>query len=435
MNEETEFTPERSTRWVAGIVVGATCFYFLIFAEFALLELATPLLAEEPWRLRGLLLALAAGGVLGSLGAARRFNLFRWQQQLSWALRGCALGAALALAVPSWPGLLAAAGLSGLSLGALTVILATGLRPTIGTAKLGLVIGGGTGGAYALSNVPWVFAATAQNQTVMAALVVAGASILSPWLAPQEPSSLHQGSYRAGALLRWTGILLMLVWLDSAVFYVIQHQSDLQAATWQGAGHRLTNAAIHLGLAVVAGWWLDRGGRMGLVLVAFLALTAGALLLNSGLRGGAGWVYAAGVSVYSVVLVYYPARSGRAWVAAGVYIVAGWLGLALGIGMAQNLGEVPPAFLAVAGAVIGLLVLWQAGQGRAVAVVGLGLVGWVTSPEVAAGASRLGSLPEGRALHLAAGWIHDDPRYVRSGTADEYRWVKSTIHHSTPPCA
>ncbi len=66
-----------------------------------------------------------------------------------------------------------------------------------------------------------------------------------------------------------------------------------------------------------------------------------------------------GVSLYSVALVAYPsllssatstAQRGRQ--AGWIYAIAGWIGSALGIGMGQNLGHVPPAFVAVASAVV-----------------------------------------------------------------------------------
>lgn len=113
--------------------MGAVYFYFLIFAEFALLELAQPLMAGEAWRLRGLMMSLGVGGLLGSGWAVWRFSLVRRQQQLSWGFRACAVGAALALSAQAWGMMVGVALICGGSLGWLTVILAAGLRPVIGT--------------------------------------------------------------------------------------------------------------------------------------------------------------------------------------------------------------------------------------------------------------------------------------------------------------
>ena len=74
-------------------------------------------------------------------------------------------------------------------------------------------------------------------------------------------------------------------------------------------------------------------------------------------------LYTAGVSAYSVALVYYPARGGRAWLAAALLAIAGWLGLALGIGMAQDLNRLPVWFVLGACAVVtGLLAIRHRGR-------------------------------------------------------------------------
>ena len=69
--------------------------------------------------------------------------------------------------------------------------------------------------------------------------------------------------------------------------------------------------------------------------------------------------YPIGVSLYSVALVAYPALLGpatsmaeRGRQAGWLYAIAGWSGSAMGIGMGQNLGYVPPLFVLGAGAVI-----------------------------------------------------------------------------------
>jgi cytochrome c oxidase cbb3-type subunit 2 len=80
--------------------------------------------------------------------------------------------------------------------------------------------------------------------------------------------------------------------------------------------------------------------------------------------------YTVGVSLYSVALLYVPARSGRVRTAALVFAVAGWIGSALGIGMAQDLARVPAAFVIMAGlVVVGGLVWRQRLTRRAAATV------------------------------------------------------------------
>ncbi|WP_221031396.1 cbb3-type cytochrome c oxidase subunit II [Actomonas aquatica] len=435
----TEFTPEKSALIAAGAVIAATYFYFLIYAEFALLELAKPVVGDEAWRLRGLMFALGAGGLIGSIWAAKRFNVLSLQARLSWSLRGCAVGAALALGSQNWALLLVSALVSGGALGALTVNLATSLRPVIGTSKLGWVIGWGTGLAYLLCNVPWVFEASPRLQTIMAAVVAASASVFSPFLAPQEPSVSPEREYAPSGLLRWVGVLLMLVWLDSAAFFVIQHEAGLKEQTWVGAAQLWGNGVVHLGLALLAGRLLDRGVRVALPVVAFALLAAGCLLLGDGGSGLAAWFYAAGVSLYSVVLVYYPARGGRAWQAAVVYGLAGWVGSALGIGMAQDLARVPGAFLVVAGVVIAVMVGWRwkalrAAAMVAVIVVGMGVVGAEVRAEVIGDKEKEVAVALGREVYIAEGCIHCHSQYLRpSVPAERAEAAGLTVEPGEPP--
>ena len=436
---ETEFVPQRSTLIAAGAVIAATYFYFLIFAQFALLELAEPLMGEETWRLRSLMLLLGGGGLAGSLLAALRFDVLRIQGRLSWSFRGCAVGAALALGASTWSLLLLAALVSGAALGALTVNLAASLRPVIGTKELGWVIGVGTGVAYALCNVPGIFEAGPKLQTILAAVVTATASVLSPFLMPQEPSISSESDYRTSGLMRWVGILAMLVWLDSAAFYVIQHEAALQAQTWQGAAQLWTLAIVHLSGALLAGWLLDRKWRTGLVVAAYVLLAGGCLMLARGNGLVASIAYAAGVSLYSVVLVYFPARSGWVWVAALTYGVAGWVASAMGIGMAQDLQRVPGEFLLGAGVVIVALGLWQWRASRAVAVLlGLWLGAGVPVDGLAgmplSEANNAVVVQRGREVYIGEGCIHCHSQYLRPTVEWELRQGEGILRDAgTPP--
>ena len=410
---ETQFTPPRSALIAAGLVIGATYFYFLIFAEFALLELAAPLAGEEPWRLRGLMLALGVGGLAGSAWSALWFDVLKIQARLSWSFRGCAVGAALALSASVWPVLMIAAVVSGVALGALTVQLAASLRPVIGTSRLGWVIGIGTGAAYALCNVPWVFEAGARTQTILAAVVAAMASVASPFLMPQEPSVSPESDYSGKGLLRWVGILLVLVWLDSAAFYVIQHTPELHDATWGGSAHLWANAVTHLVVAVAAGAWMDRGARVSIPTVGFGLLALGCAALGTVLTRQASLLYAAGVSLYSVALVYYPARSGRAWHGAVVYGVAGWVGSALGIGMAQDMDGVPGLFLGLAGAVVVAMVLWRWRVHGTLVLVGAMSAIMPKASAAQENEKENDALIRGREVYIAEGCIHCHSQYLR----------------------
>ena len=92
--DHTEFRATRGDLIAAVAAIAATYFYFLIFAEFSLIELARPL-ANTPERLRLLMAVLGMSGVVGSLLAAWRFRLDRLSRTLGNAFRACAVAAAL----------------------------------------------------------------------------------------------------------------------------------------------------------------------------------------------------------------------------------------------------------------------------------------------------------------------------------------------------
>ncbi len=124
-------------------LVAATYIYFLLFAEFALLQLAAPFpLAQH----RAVLAALGLGGIAGSLLAGRFFRLTALHRHLSGGFGGCAAAVALSLTGPhQFLPLAAGALFTGAALGWLTVTLASGLSALAPPGKLGLVCGLGTG--------------------------------------------------------------------------------------------------------------------------------------------------------------------------------------------------------------------------------------------------------------------------------------------------
>ena len=408
--------PERSRRAVLAAVgaIAATYVYFLLFAEFALLWLAAPQVAAG-WPLRFVMGSLGAGGIAGSLAAARLFRPARFRRALAGGFLATALAATLALAATRGEMLVAAAALVGLALGWLTVTLAAGLRSALGLPRLGLACGAGTGLAYAACNLPAVFNAPPAAQTWLAIGAVAAGAALTPWLEVRPVDVETAGDHRRGPAAAWLVLLLALVWLDSAAFYIIQHTPALKDATWAGAWTLGGNALVHLAAAVAAGLALDRG------YAARLCGLAGALLIGAclALRGGTAWAavaYTAGVSLYSTVLVYYPARGARPGLAALVYAAAGWGGSALGIGMAQDLRRVPAWFLALAAAAIAAALL---GRRRATAA-GL-LFAALALPALRADDDA--QIRLGREVYVAEGCIHCHSQYVRPGVAEDVaRW-------------
>ncbi len=415
--------------WFAAVVAtAATYFYFLIFAEFAFLEIATTVTAGAS-QLRLLLAALGIGGVAGAILGARRFRPDRARAHLQWTLRACAAAALLAFVATSPAAILVAALSAGLSLGWLTVTLAATLRAAAGPVHTGLCIGLGTGLAYAACNVPALFQATPRNQALAAVAVAALASFTPRWMhtASESPPASPNSEYTPLALTRWIAVLLALVWMDSAVFYIIQHAPALRAATWGDPASLYFNAITHLVASVLAGVALDRHRRGAVAITAVGALAIACLVLRGTLPGlaWAGLGYAAGVSLYSALLVEFPARSGNPRIAAAMFALAGWGGSALGIGMAQDLGGIPIPFVILAPATVLAALAWRAAILRRIALGAALLVGVSALPsrgaDTAVDADPL--ITRGREVYIAEGCIHCHSQFVRPRAPDDVeRW-------------
>lgn len=426
MTDRDRNRPRRARlSWVAAsAAVAATYVYFLIFAQFAFLEMVRTHAAAD---LRLVMGAMGAGGVAGAFIAAIIFSAARQRVMLTWTFRAGAVIALLAAgAVTTVPFVVVAAGV-GLALGALTVTLAASLRGATGGSRLGLAIGVGTGLAYALCNLPGVFEASPRAQAFGAALVVAGASFL-PWAISWQPVEARTtGDFSRWGVGRWVIVLLALVGMDSAAFYIVQHTVELRAATWSGPVALLGNALVHLGAALTAGAMLDRGRAGVVAALATGALVAACLVLNGVLPAliPAAWAYTAGVSLYSTVLVEYPARSGRPGVAAVVFAVAGWVGSALGIGMAQDLARIPLSFVVVAGGavMVALIARAKALRARTVAVAAVVLA----AGDVQASDDEAAWVGRGREVYIAEGCLHCHSQYVRPRVKEDVeRWGPAT---------
>lgn len=409
---------QRSGTIAAVGAVAAAYVYFLVFAEFALLRLAETRAAE--WPLRAVMAVLGAGGVAGSVAAWRGWSAARARGRLAAGFLVAAAGAGAALAARNGGIFVAATAVVGVALGAVTVTLAAMLRVSAG-ATLGRVCGAGTGLAYALCNVPAVFAARAETQTGWAIGAALGGAVAARWLRADEAERETTGEFGRSGVAGWVVVLLALVWMDSAAFWVIQHTENLRAGTWTGAWRLWGNAAVHLAAALAAGWALDRGAAGRVIAAAGAGLLAACALLSAGGSATmAAVLYTAGVSLYSTALVWYPARSGRAGVAALVYAVAGWGGSALGIGMAQDRAGIPVAFVMVA-AVVLAAAMWGRrkffGAGALIVVVAGGLGATDARAQEAALVAR------GREVYVAEGCVNCHSQYVRPGvTTDVERW-------------
>ena len=352
----SEFQPQKKAIVAAGITVAATYAYFLLFAQFGFLKALQVATGGEPGVMKTVMGVMGFGGIAGSFLAAKIFNLKRSRRMLVGGFAVSAMAAGWSLVGGTLGTFFLIASLVGLGVGLTTVTLAGMLRRVLGERRLGITIGLGTGLAYGFCNLPVIFAASPAAQAWWSLLIVGVGGLAAGWLefdaVEERPPVSFDYSRRGGGM--WVTLFFTLVGLDSAGFYVIQHTPNLKAEMWSDEWRLGTNAVIHFIAAVLAGWALDRRW-MGRTLIFAAALLVVACLMIDGGSGAFAFgvvFYTAGVSVYSVALVFYPASSMRPGLAALVYAVAGWGGSALGIGFAENRHSVPLELIVSAGGII-----------------------------------------------------------------------------------
>ena len=410
----------------AAVVIAAIYGHFLIFAQFAFVELmredltrgGMPSSPPDTTAEKIMLGAMAVAGIASGFFVA-------WKGSTPVRIRLGLVLAAIASAFAPWAHgtaeLIAIALVTGAAIGLSTVGLAPLVRSWAGLLWVGL----GTGTGYALCNLPVVFSQSPANQAwIASAFAIIGAACVPSHRGIALPAVPKVFPFPV-ALLLFTA----LVWLDSAAFFIIQHVPDFKAGTW-GDGSLWRNAMIHLSAAIAAGWWLKKSGARILPAAAWLILAAAAMAVNhDALRPLCGWLYPAAVSLYSTALVAWPAWFSGAedqravgWRAAWLYAVAGWFGSANGIGMAQSLQRVPQGFIIIAGlCVIGVMLISDRKNWRTALLIAAVTVP-VLQPPPESGIPGGDSFERGKQVYLSEGCIHCHSQYVRPGTEDEERW-------------
>jgi cytochrome c oxidase cbb3-type subunit 2 len=432
--------------WRACLLIAATYFHFLIFAQFAFLS---RLAAWSPGgaSLKPAMGAMALGGILFSLLTAYVGVRIPARLRIRISLAACAITAFAATFDLSYPLAVLLSFAIGASLAVLTVTMASELKQWLGSRAVLVKIGIGTGFGYWLANLPLVFTASAQQQALFCGL----ACLVALLFAPRSITEAEQGTERH-EIAPWVAltIFLALVWLDSAAFYVIQHTDGLKSGSWQGSTHLWNTGALHLLAAIVSGMLLQRFRAYWTLCVGFGLLAAACLLLQDRFTLTTAWLlYPCGVSLYSVALVAFPSvllgreatAQQRARVAGWFYAVAGWIGSAMGIGMAEHLHLVPPGFVLAAGVVVLAPALIQLFRQRAREVAAIlavaGLTLFASQLQKAPPTAASDAVAQGRAVYVAEGCIHCHSQYVRPGTADVLLWgpVKpvAEVHQETPP--
>jgi cytochrome c oxidase cbb3-type subunit 2 len=416
-------------------LVALTYVYFLIFAQFAFLHRLASLGIAGAY-LKSVMAAMAAGGILLSLLAPRITLWPSANLRLRAAFGACAAAAFLTLLPLGVAASVAVSLLIGAGLGLLTVTLVTYLRQWTGNRNPLFKVGLGTGLGYLVCNFPPLFTASPQAQAATAAvLCLAGICIPLRGSAQPESGTAIEPPQRAFPFLRVLACFAALVWLDSAAFFIIQNAPALKSGTWEGTVHLWTNGLLHLAAALASAWFLRRRGLSLVLSAAFVSLGLACLLLLSPDRVVlASIFYPIGVSLYSVALVAYPALLAPAASVAvrgrqvgWIYAIAGWCASALGIGMGQNLGYVPPAFVLAAGVVIlfpwHLAILRQRRRELALtAAFLLTAFGLDRIQSSGHAAPQLTQVERGRQVYISEGCIACHSQYVRPNSPDVLMW-------------
>ncbi len=448
-------TPQPVSGWRGVALIAITYVYFLIFAQFAFLHRLAQLNIADA-HLKAVMAAMALGGILFSLLAPRTEILAAPPARLQLALTLAATAALLTLLPLKLPASIAVAFLIGASLGTLTVTLVTHLRLWLGTSNQLLKVGLGTGLGYLLCNFPPLFTASSQIQALTAATLCLAAVFFA---ADPDRASAHTKADPATNLVILSGakdpcssssaelqsrpktptfpqVLIAftaLIWLDSAAFFIIQSTPALKAGTWQGTAHLYLNGALHLAAALASVFLLRRKGLPTTLAAALFALAAACFLLLDPHRALlASLFYPVGVSLYSVALVAYPAllsgvtsTAERGRQAGWIYAIGGWFGSAMGIGMGQNLGHIPPLFVLFAAALILTPQLLQTRRRELLATAAILLAAaaaWATQRAITPAPAPLTQIQRGRQVYISEGCINCHSQYVRPNTPDVLLW-------------
>jgi mono/diheme cytochrome c family protein len=414
----------------AALLIATVYGYFLIFAQFSFVELIRAG-GVDPTGEKIVLGAMAAGGIGAGFLVAWRGVTTSW---LRAALAAAAILAALSPSLNMMPFAAVIGFSAGTALGIATVSLATLLRAWCGLFWVGL----GTGIAYACCNLPWVFQADPARQ----AWIACGLAGLGALLVPGETECrIPTGKQPASSQGFWLIVLAFtaLVWLDSAAFFIIQHESEMKAGTW-GSGHLWRNAGLHFFAALLAGVWMCRGNVRTLPITAWGLLAVACLAVNdASTRAMAGWLYPVGVSIYSAALVAWPGWFGGAasqrqvgWRAAALFGVAGWFGSANGIGMAQALESVPGWFIAAAGLAVAAGTFLTSKGGWRIPSVFVFLTGVYLLGNRSEKLPSGSAIERGKQVYLSEGCINCHSQYIRPGSMDELLWGKGAdANHAT----
>ena len=154
--------------WTGVALIFGAYYYFLIFAQFAFLNLVNESHPSEA-TLRLVMGIMAVGGLVGSVLVPILRESVGKSTLLRFAFGGCA--ATLAVNWLPSAGYFSVAFFIGLFLGVATVGIASSLRAFFGSTNWAMGTALGTGLAYTAVNIPVAFQANPRTQTFTAAAV------------------------------------------------------------------------------------------------------------------------------------------------------------------------------------------------------------------------------------------------------------------------
>lgn len=436
MNQRTE-NQTTFSGWQGTGLIAITYIYFLIFAEFGFLKRLADLGIGGD-QLKTIMGVMATGGIAASLLGPRLENFTAPALRMQLAFAGCAAGAVFSLLPMDLAAALAVSFLIGSALGVLTVTLVTHLKSWMGQNRPLLQVGLGVGLAYFVCNYPALFESSPAVMAVVSAVLCVAGIVISTFTADESATRLASG--KSTPFLLALGCFTALVWLDSAAFFMIQNTPELKSGTWEGARRLWQNGGVHLVAAIASALLLQSRGLSTTLTIAFTFLGGACLLLAEPSRAVlASVAYPAGVSLYSVALVAYPAflanktsTKERALLAGWLYAVAGWIGSGLGIGMGENLRHIPPLFVLVAALLFFAPVLWtffRQRQREILATVVFFGTAWILfkwMPPSTKAEAQMSLIEKGRKVYVAEGCIHCHSQFVRPGSTDEIMWGTAT---------
>ena len=326
--------------------VGAMMLYMLLLRDAVLVQLARQLCADS-FEQYVLVAVVGIAGAAGCVAAAAVPVAARQPWALAGGFAVCAAAMLGALGVDSWVRLLGFTAVAAFAAGWVMVALSLVLRGAVGSDRLGLCIGFGVGTAFAIFSVPQVFAASVAVHALLAAGAAALGLIAAFGLRSKFATTSFSPDYQPRVWLTWIVVLLVLVWMDKAALFMIRGAAAREAFQWGGWWSQWSTACLHFLIAALAGAAFDRGWASGMLLFAVVLLLAACTLSHAETQAyaAAEIFYALGASIYATALVFYPARGGRPWLAAGLLACTRWAGGSLGVAIVLALGDVPAGLL------------------------------------------------------------------------------------------